>query len=136
MQCAVFFEKLFKYLSDFDITNFVTHLASANRLQQSIIIIMRNRFQQVDPTRYLFPPYVAPAGIRQPSNAGARDKRKTPAAVANGLALSTTDFLAEHENDREEARAAASKLVPKTVPAPSKFQKNAPPPPKRVGRQG
>lgn len=91
--------------------------------------------KQVDPTRYLFPPYVAPASIRQPSNAGARDKRKTPAAVANGLALSTTDFLAEHENDREEARAAASKLVPKTVPAPSKFQKNAPPPPKRVGRQ-
>ena len=94
--------------------------------------------QPEDVTKYLFPPYVAPAGIK-PSG-GARDKRKTSAQAANSLALSTADFLAAHENDREEARAAASKLIPKTVPAPKKAVQGVPtgvaPPPKRVGRQG
>ena len=94
--------------------------------------------QPEDVTKYLFPPYVAPAGIK-PSG-GARDKRKTSAQAANSLALSTADFLAAHENDREEARAAASKLIPKTVPAPKKTVQGVPtgvaPPPKRVGRQG
>ena len=94
--------------------------------------------QSEDVTKYLFPPYVAPAGIK-PSG-GARDKRKTSAQAANSLALSTADFLAAHENDREEARAAASKLIPKTVPAPKKAvgvpTGVAPPPPIRVGRQG
>ena len=94
--------------------------------------------QPEDVTKYLFPPYVAPANIR-PASAGARDKRKTSAQAANSLALSTADFLAAHENDREEARAAASKLVPKTVPAPKKtvgVPTGVAPPPKRVGRQG
>ena len=49
----------------------------------------------------------------------------------NALALSPAEFLAKHENDRDEARAAASKLVPKSVPAPQKSV----PRPKRVGRQ-